>query len=104
MKTEIKRRKPDGPLDYLSLAVTTVGVGYLPFAPGTYGSLVAVGFYVALAWTFRSFRYAADLASPESLVASIHAFILIGFLLFTLLGSRPGHGIAWKSRSFRGRG
>lgn len=86
MKTEIKRRKPDGPLDYLSLAVTTVGVGYLPFAPGTYGSLVAVGFYVALAWTFRSFRYAADLASPESLVASIHAFILIGFLLFTLLG------------------
>jgi phosphatidylglycerophosphatase A len=29
-------------LDYISLAIATVGVGYLPLAPGTWGSLVGV--------------------------------------------------------------
>jgi phosphatidylglycerophosphatase A len=32
--------------DYLALAVATCGVGYLPLAPGTWGSLVGVGLYV----------------------------------------------------------
>jgi phosphatidylglycerophosphatase A len=31
--------------DYLALAIATCGVGYLPLAPGTWGSLLAVGFY-----------------------------------------------------------
>ena len=35
--------KPKTPLDYFALAVTTFGVGYLPLAPGTYGSAVAGG-------------------------------------------------------------
>lgn len=34
--------------DHLALAIATCGVGYLPFAPGTWGSLVAVGFYLLL--------------------------------------------------------
>lgn len=34
--------------DYLALAIATCGVGYLPLAPGTWGSLIAVGFYVLL--------------------------------------------------------
>ncbi len=29
-------------LDYISLAIATVGVGFLPLAPGTWGSLVGV--------------------------------------------------------------
>jgi phosphatidylglycerophosphatase A len=29
-------------LDYISLAIATVGVGYLPLAPGTWGSMVGV--------------------------------------------------------------
>jgi phosphatidylglycerophosphatase A len=34
--------------DYLALAIATCGVGYLPLAPGTWGSLLAVGFYLLL--------------------------------------------------------
>ena len=86
MKQTIERRKPKGLLDHLSLAVTTCGVGYLPLAPGTWGSLLAVGFYVLLANLFGAYRYMPSLEEPEFLVAAIHAVILIAFLLFTLLG------------------
>ena len=86
MKHEIERRKPKGFRDYLSLAVTTCGVGYLPLAPGTWGSLLAVGFYVLLANLFGAYKYKPSLAEPEFMVAAIHAVILIAFLLFILLG------------------
>jgi len=36
------------PKDYLALAVATCGVGYIPIAPGTFGSLVGVGIYIVL--------------------------------------------------------
>ena len=48
MKTPVEKRKPNGILDYLALALTTVGVGYIPGAPGTYGSAVAVGAYLLI--------------------------------------------------------
>jgi phosphatidylglycerophosphatase A len=85
-KISVEKREPEGLLDYISLAVTTCGVGYLPLAPGTWGSLLAVGFYALLASVFAGFRYSATLQSPEVLVAAIHAIILIAFLLFILLG------------------
>ncbi|MEP6707838.1 MAG: phosphatidylglycerophosphatase A [Pyrinomonadaceae bacterium] len=34
--------------DYLALAIATCGVGYLPLAPGTWGSLLAVGIYLLI--------------------------------------------------------
>jgi phosphatidylglycerophosphatase A len=34
--------------DYLALALATCGVGYLPLAPGTWGSLVGVGVWLVL--------------------------------------------------------
>jgi len=37
-----------GPLDYLALAIATFGVGFIPIAPGTWGSLVGVGIYLLL--------------------------------------------------------
>ena len=37
------------PTDYLALAISTFGVGYLPLAPGTWGSLVAVGIFLGFA-------------------------------------------------------
>jgi len=85
-KEQVEKREPRGVLDYISLAVTTFGVGYLPLAPGTYGSLVAIGFYSILASKFATFRYSASPNSPEVLVAAIHAVILVAFLLFILLG------------------
>ena len=43
-KSKLRR----SPKDYLALAIATCGVGYLPLAPGTWGSLVAVAFYLLL--------------------------------------------------------
>ena len=37
-----------GPVDYLALAIATCGVGYLPVAPGTWGSLVGLGVFFLL--------------------------------------------------------
>jgi len=34
------------PTDYVALAISTFGVGYLPLMPGTYGSLVGVGIFL----------------------------------------------------------
>jgi phosphatidylglycerophosphatase A len=34
--------------DYLALAIATCGVGYIPLAPGTWGSLVGVGVFYLL--------------------------------------------------------
>jgi phosphatidylglycerophosphatase A len=34
--------------DFLALAISTVGVGYFPIAPGTMGSLVGVGLYLSI--------------------------------------------------------
>ena len=85
-KSSVEKRKPAGVVDYISLAITTVGVGYLPLAPGTWGSLVAIGFYAILASTFTAFRYSASPQSSELSVAAIHAVILIAFLLFILIG------------------
>ncbi len=41
-------RRSRTPGDYLSLFMATWGVGYLPLAPGTWGSLVGVGIYLLL--------------------------------------------------------
>ncbi len=40
--------------DYLALAIATCGVGYLPLAPGTYGSLVGLGLYLLLRGAFMT--------------------------------------------------
>jgi phosphatidylglycerophosphatase A len=37
-----------GPLDYIALAIATFGVGFIPLAPGTWGSLVGVGIYLLI--------------------------------------------------------
>jgi phosphatidylglycerophosphatase A len=36
------------PTDYLALSIATCGVGYMPLAPGTFGSLVGVGLFLLL--------------------------------------------------------
>ena len=41
------RQRPRTPVDYLALAFATFGVGYLPIAPGTLGSLVGVLIFMA---------------------------------------------------------
>ena len=84
-KDPAERRSPG---DYFALAVTTFGVGYLPLAPGTWGSMVGVGIY--LLFGFLEEKALAGLGpkgwSEPQVEAWVHAANLIVFLLFCLLG------------------
>jgi phosphatidylglycerophosphatase A len=50
--------------DYLALAIATCGVGYLPLAPGTWGSLVGIGVYALVRGASMKLFFA--LASPPA--------------------------------------
>ncbi len=58
--------------DYLALAISTWGVGYLPLMPGTYGSLVAVGIFLGL----------TQIAAGNALVA----VVLVSIVVVTFAG------------------
>lgn len=75
-------------LDYVSLALTTCGVGYLPLAPGTWGSMVGVAVYL-LCWLIESHLgiYLTNKNWNEvQITAWIHALNVILFLIFCLAG------------------
>ena len=90
MKKEIEKREPKGLLDYLSLAVTTFGVGYLPLAPGTWGSMVGVAIYLGLYQVVATLMIGLKVNISgmgwEAFEAWMHSIILVSFLLFCLLG------------------
>lgn len=48
MKTSVEKRNPEGVIDRIAIALTTWGVGYLPIAPGTWGSIVGVAIYFGI--------------------------------------------------------
>jgi len=48
MKGDVEKREASGFVDHIALALTTFGVGYVPGAPGTYGSAVAVVIYIGI--------------------------------------------------------
>ena len=75
-------------LDYFSLAVTTFGVGYLPLAPGTWGSMVGVLIYLLFGQieTNAGIYFVNRGWAEAQISAWIHAFNLVIFLLFCLLG------------------
>ena len=54
------------PIDFIALAIATCGVGYLPLAPGTFGSLVGVGLFLLLR------------AKPLVVLVAILAVTLVG--------------------------
>lgn len=70
--------------DYLALAIATCGVGYLPLAPGTWGSLVGVGLYLLL--RFLTFRLIL-LLPPTSFVRFLPwpIFVAAELVLITLV-------------------
>jgi len=71
--------------DYLALAIATCGVGYLPLAPGTWGSLVGVGIYLLLQlWTYRLIQL---LFAPNSLgrVVRFPIFIAAELVVITVI-------------------
>ena len=90
MEKKIDRRRPESLTDYLALAVTTFGVGYLPLAPGTFGSLVGVMIYLAVAWgeAVVAISLLQDGWRDVQISAWLHAANLVLFLSFSLLGIR----------------
>ncbi len=76
------------PLDYFALAVTTFGVGYLPLAPGTYGSAVGVLIYLLFGWLENnvSANFIQNGWTNPQIAAWTHVFNLGIFLPFCLLG------------------
>ncbi len=68
--------------DYLALAIATCGVGYLPIAPGTWGSLLAVGFYLQL----HQLWFPHTDIPPGSFVRSFLLIQVIIIVTVTVLG------------------
>jgi phosphatidylglycerophosphatase A len=76
--------------DYLSLAFSTWGVGYIPGAPGTFGSAVGVGIYLLVqAASARAFAFAAAHGWTEQLLESYRmALLLLLIVPITFIGIR----------------
>jgi phosphatidylglycerophosphatase A len=75
--------------DYLALAIATCGVGYLPLAPGTWGSLVGVGLFVLVRGSVMSGFLAVAPHSFNLLnfYYGIAAFELVVILAIALAGT-----------------
>src|SRR5258705_6027294 len=88
-KAQVQKRQPSGVLDYISLAVTTCGVGYLPLAPGTWGSLVAVGVYLVVRGAAMQFFFSAGARRNFNLLHVYYGVIAIelaAVVVITLVG------------------
>ena len=81
-----RRRRTPG--DYVALAIATCGVGYLPLAPGTWGSMVGIGLYLLLhaasAEVFR--RAVAHGWSVPPLESLRTTFMLLLIMCITIAG------------------
>jgi len=84
-----ERRKPTGIKDYLALALSTFGVGYIPGAPGTYGSIIGVAIYlfIGMHLTEAAEHGISEHGHEAVFVAAFHfAVVAILFFLFVLAG------------------
>ncbi|HVQ38683.1 MAG TPA: phosphatidylglycerophosphatase A [Pyrinomonadaceae bacterium] len=75
--------------DYLALSIATCGVGYLPLAPGTWGSLVGVGLYMLVRGTLMTALWDVTLQFKLNLLNLYYAIISIELLFvagLSLLG------------------
>lgn len=75
--------------DYFALAVSTCGVGYLPLAPGTWGSLLGAVFYLLL-WSLSQRVLFANAAMRRFSLVEVDipqlAFMLIVIFLVSMAG------------------
>lgn len=89
-KIELAKEKAErkGFRDYFSLAITTFGVGYIPIAPGTWGSIVGVLIYLFFDGieSGTRFIFSSDGWTKDQIYAWLHSINLVLFLLFCLLG------------------
>ena len=85
---EIEKRKASGIVDYLALALTTFGVGYIPGAPGTYGSLLGLGIYLFIGMHLaEAAEHGLSVGTNVAHIVSFHfALVAVVFAGFILLG------------------
>jgi phosphatidylglycerophosphatase A len=87
--TSAPPRLPRSFSDYFALALSTVGVGYFPIAPGTMGSLVGVGVYLSI-WSgvdrALTSNALAKRLDPLYVFTPQMTFMLIAILLITWVG------------------
>ncbi len=79
--------------DKLALAIATCGVGYLPLAPGTWGSLVGVGVYLALSffvYRLLPLQSGSVLGFPIDLIRIplFVVFLLATVVVISIIGAR----------------
>jgi phosphatidylglycerophosphatase A len=82
LKDKIEKRPASNFLDYLAIALATFGVGYIPGAPGTYGSIIGVAIYLFVGMHFAGAGHAET--NPQFIAAfhfAIVAILLVGFAL-----------------------
>lgn len=74
--------------DFVALAVATCGVGYIPLAPGTWGSLVGILAFLGLRWFTIQLANSLPAQGPLLLISQQRflALELLTILLVTLLG------------------
>ena len=83
--TEVPAPKRRTATDYLALAIATCGVGYLPVAPGTLGSLVGIAVYLPLEHAIRK-SLGAIPAFGLPIDTPVVALKLVAILGVTMLG------------------
>ncbi len=77
------------PGDYLALAIATCGVGYLPLAPGTWGSLVGIGVYVLVRAAAMKFFFTVGAARNFNLLHVYYGVVALELavaVMITLVG------------------
>lgn len=88
MKQPIEKRKASGLVDYTALALTTFGVGYIPGAPGTYGSAVAVAIYLGIGWfEMQAAGHSGNPAFAGAFHYAVNAILLTAFCLIGIWAS-----------------
>ena len=79
--------------DYIALVIATCGVGYIPIAPGTFGSVVGVGVWIGLRGMLLALLWPAAGGSRLNLLHISYALIgglSLAALAITLLGVWAG--------------
>jgi len=88
MDRSIEKREANGIIDHVALALTTFGVGFIPGAPGTYGSAVGVAIYLGVAFleTKLGLYFLGQDFRSEQIIAVIWAANAVLLTLFCLVG------------------
>ncbi|HKO43713.1 MAG TPA: phosphatidylglycerophosphatase A [Pyrinomonadaceae bacterium] len=71
--------------DYLALAIATCGVGYLPLAPGTWGSLVGIGVYFVIRGTAMKLFFDWGLSTNSNLFQVYYGVLAVEIVLAIVL-------------------